>query len=36
MRKRFTENQIVSAIKRQEGGGIVVVSKTEFIFENAD
>jgi len=35
MRKRFTENQIVSAIKKQEGG-IAVVSKTEFIFENAD
>jgi hypothetical protein len=36
MKKRFTESQIVSAIKRQEGGGIAVVSKTEFIFENAN
>ena len=36
MKKRFTESRIVSAIKRQEGGGIVVVSKTEFIFENAE
>ena len=35
MRKRFTENQIVSAIKKQEGG-IAVESITEFIFENAD
>jgi hypothetical protein len=35
MKKRFTESQIVSAIKKQEGG-IAVVSKTEFIFENAE
>jgi hypothetical protein len=35
MRKRFTENQIVSAIKKQEGG-IAVESKTEFIFENSN
>jgi hypothetical protein len=35
MKKRFTESQIVSAIKKQEGG-IAVESETEFIFENAN